>query len=156
MKNPFRVFMDWYVDRIIYRSRKKADRFRELQASAGRSGDGVMKYVIFDDMKLPLDGQTPLMYTVQVKDGAVSRVPDSVAPTVTVYTDMPAVYGIINNETKIYVAGGRQQTISPFGIWDAVRLGRLKWEGETTALKDMFLFDKKVLPMIMDELRLKN
>lgn len=154
MKNPFRMFMDLYVDRLIYRSHRKADKFRTLQASANRSGDQVMRYVIYEDIKSPLDRQTPLIYTVQVKNGVLVRVPNTETPTVTVYTDMPAVYGLINDQTKIYVGNGVQKTISPFGIWDAVRLGRLRWEGETTAMKDMFLFDKQVLPMIMEELRL--
>lgn len=154
MKNPFRMFMDLYVDRLIYRSHKKAEKFRELQAAANRSGNHVMRYVIYENIKTPVDRQTPLIYTVQVKDGVLVRVPNTVTPTVTVYTDMPVVYGLINDETKIYVGNGVQKTIAPFGVWDAVRLGRLRWEGEAAAMKDMFLFDKQVLPMIMEELRL--
>ena len=63
----------------------------------------------------------------------------------------------MKNKAVLYVgADGHKEEISPFGIWDAYRIGRLTWKGDTAALKDMYLFDRKVLPLLEQELRAPN
>ena len=155
MRSPIRVIFDWYMDHLIARSKAKNAKFRELQMKANRTGAKVMRYVIFDDIHNPEKTTDMITYTVRVVDGSLERLPDEVKPDVTIYTDVPTVYGIMNNRAVIY-PNGKEQVISPFGVWDGVRLGRIVWDGETTALKDLYLFDRNVLPLIEEQLRIRK
>jgi hypothetical protein len=154
--HPFKYFMELYVNRLIARSHRKAEKFKDLQARTNRNGENIMRYVIYEDIKSDIDGQQVFIYTVRVRDGVLERLPNTIKPTVTVFTDIPTVYGMIDDRTTIYLGDGKQKVITPFTVWDATRLGRLRWEGQATAMKDFFLFEKQVLPTVMEELKLRE
>lgn len=151
MKNPIWYVVDRYFGYFIRKSQERSNEIRQMQRQAHRENGKIQRYVIFEDLKSVGTAREMLSYTIRIVDGKIVRLPHDTKPDITVYLDIPALYGIVNNSTVIY-PNGKPQTISPFTVWDGIRLGRIVWEGDTAVLEDMYLFDRKVLPLLKQEL----
>ena len=152
-----RRFVDRYVDHLRARATKNADKVRELQAESSRLEEQVIRFDVFSDdvRQRGLVQQEVYSYVVKVgRDGHIAVLPVSTRHDVRVMTDVPTLWGFSNGRIDLALAGGGRKRVDPFTPRDAVRLGLLETDGSGSALKNLFLLERRVLPTLADELKL--
>jgi hypothetical protein len=155
--NPKRVFVDWYVRRAQRRANARADEIRDIQAETGRTERKVLKFVIYEeDMRTGRVQQMHWTYVMRVRDGYVEFMPPETSPDNTVTTDFPTLYGISVGEFTQILPSGKERVIHNFDPFDALRIGRLETDGDSSVLTNLFLFKTKIAPSLLEELRVKR
>lgn len=154
--NPFRRFVDLYVDHVVRTVNARSERVRELQRSSGRSSARIVRYEIYEgDVRRRDVPQNVYPFTVRVTaDGRMERLPDGVRPDVTVYSDLATVKGIADGRRVEILRDGTRRTIEPFTVFDALRLDRVEWAGTSETLQDLLLFERRVAPEFLRALQL--
>jgi hypothetical protein len=156
LPNPRKWFLDRYVAYLTARVNRDAEKVRKLQAESGMARERVVRYEVSEgDMARRNVEQTVYKFTFRVgRDGSFVRLPDETRPDVTVYTDVPAVWGIANDSYTLVLPDGTKRVYSPFTVFDAMRLGKVDWTGTSSALSEFMLFERKVAPEFLEALKL--
>ena len=155
--NPKRWFVDRYVAHVRARAAKHADKVREIQAEASRQEEQVIRFDVFSDdvRQRGLIQQEVYSYVVRVeKSGVIADLPLSTPFDVRVLTDVSTLWGFANGYTNITQQDGKRRRIDPFTPRDAIRLGLMETDGSGSALKNLYLLERRVLPQLADELKL--
>lgn len=153
---PFQWFVDRYVNHVVRGVNSRASRVRDLQQTSGRTQARIVRYEIYSaDLTLRHVKQDVYRVTVRVTpDGTLERLDDETVPDVIVLMDLPAVWGIARGRYTQRMPDGTTRTVTPFTIFDALRLGKVEWAGTTSTLQDLLLFERRVAPDFIEALKL--
>ena len=150
-------FINRYVEHMIASVNSNAERVRQLQSESGMARERVSRFEFFDgDVTLRArvpQKSYPLTLRIH-RDGTVERLPNDTRPDVTVFTDIPTVYGIARGEYTMVLPSGARKPYPSFTVWDAVRLGKIEWTGASSALAELMLFEKRIGPEFLEAMRL--
>lgn len=151
-----RWFVDLYIGHVQKVALRNREHVRDMQVETGRLDASVIRVDIFSQnvKDRGFTKQECWTYFVRVKDGAAERLPESDRWDVRILTDGPTLWAFARGETRQTMADGTVKVIRPFTPRDAQRMGRLETDGPTSALRNLFLVERKVLPELARELRL--
>lgn len=149
------TFLNWYAAYAQRRVNKRADKVRAMQAESGKDKERVVRYRIFEaDSRRRDVVQRLIEIVIRVRrDGSVERLPKETEADVTVITDFPVVWGVYRGTYTQVLDGGGKIVHKDFTPFDAVRLGRVDWEGRSSALDSLMLLERRVLPELLDVFR---
>ena len=149
-----RWFLDRYFSYVEGQANKKREKIRELQAQSGMKKERVVRYDI-SEADVQIRGSPKHRVTAMVHaDGRFERVPDVPNPDIVVRTDLPTVWGIATGRYVQTLRDGSKKVHEKFTVFDAVRIGKVEWEGTTSALQELMLLEKRILPEFIEALRL--
>ena len=156
MAGAFRWFLDRYVSHVTSQVSKRSEKVRQMQAESGRTHERVVRYEILEaDVNRRDIEQRVHIFAVRIgRDGSFTRLPDHTRPDVTVYTDLPTVWGVARGSYTLNFKDGTSRLLQPFTVFDAVRLGKVEWGGTSSTLSELMLFERKVAPEFLASLKL--
>jgi hypothetical protein len=157
--NPRKAFADAYVRHVQKKAAQHADKVRELQAEASRTDEQTIRFDVFDQdvRQRGLIEQQVYSYVVRVeKTGHLVVLPPATPHDVRVMTDVPTLWGFANSRMDLTLTDGGRKRIEPFTPRDAVRLGLLETDGSGSALRNLFLLERSVLPRLAGDLKLPS
>ncbi len=151
-----RWFADLYMEHVRKVALRNREHVREIQLESGRLAESVIRIDIFSHnvKDRGFTKQECWSYFMRVKDGEAERLPPMARCDVRVLTDVPTLWAFASGETRQTMGDGSVKVIRPYTPRDAQRMGRLETDGPTSALKNLFLVERKVLPELARELRL--
>jgi hypothetical protein len=151
-----RWFLDRYVGHLSKAVNEKAETVRALQRDSGLAKERIVRYEISEGDVTRRDvPQNIYRYTFRVSgDGEFTQLPADTRPDVVVFTDLAAVWGVAQGRYLQAMPDGTKRLLSPFTIFDALRIGKVEWAGTSSALREMMLFERKVAPEFLSALKL--
>ncbi len=151
-------FVNWYAEHLQKKAQKKVDKIRQVQSETGRLAEQVIEIQIYG---MDLRQRNRIQQEVWVrryrflKDGTYQVLPvGPTRPDSRIYTDTPTLIGVAYGHQQSVKEDGSIVSREKFTVYDALRLGHIDYDGETTALRNLALLQKKILPELARELKL--
>jgi hypothetical protein len=152
LKKPF---LDMYFRYVQGRANRRSDKVRQLQQESGRTDMQVIRIIVYnDDVRASRAQQSAYMRTFRVRDGVLEYLDDRERPDAVILSDFPTIYGIANGRYVQVFPDGTRKVHENFGAFDALRLGKMECEGDQSVLSNLYLFERRVAPEILKEIRL--
>lgn len=149
--------VEWYAERLQRKVQKKSVRIREIQAETGRTMEQVLEIHVYA-MDVSQRDRVPQDVWIRryrfLRDGTYDIVPPGTRADCRIFTDLPTVTGIAMGHTNSVTREGAVIAREEFTVYDALRLGHIDYDGNATALRNLNLLQKKLLPEIARELKL--
>lgn len=152
-----KAFLDRFIGSAHRKVSSERDTVRQLQIETGRTAERVIALLVYELSVKHRDvvKQSRFDYNVSIQDGEAVFLDGSPDADLVVRTDLPTILSLMRNELKVENPGSEPKVIKPFRPTDALRLGLLETEGRATALKDLMLLERTVIPRLGAKLGLR-
>ncbi len=154
---PTARFMDWYAGRMQRKAQSSAEKIRTIQGDTGRTREQPLELVVYsmDVRHRNRIKQDAWVRTYRFRaDGTTEVLAPGTGVDAIVMTDFPTVAGIARGKQDRVTRDGTVIHDIEFTVFDAVRLGHVVWEGNSTALRNLVLLQERIMPELARELRI--
>jgi len=151
-----RWFLERYFNHLERQANRRREKIRQLQTQSGMRRERVVRYEI-SEADVQVRGMAKHTFTAVVgAEGEFRRVADVPFPDIVVRTDFPTIWAIAKPPHRYVQAlrAGGKKVHENFTVFDAVRIGKIEWEGTSSALQELMLLDRRIIPEFIEAMRL--